>query len=112
MYYADKLTKPFHACNAHTEHYKNMELFVSYQTPIATLEYDGDGCAHLLVSTAFRYSPTTIRQFSRWLREHGLSYHEVKTVNADTAPHKFYETNCIVSRGYRPSLLVQLFNAQ
>lgn len=34
MYHIDKVTKPFHSCNAHTEHYKDMEMFVSYTTPI------------------------------------------------------------------------------
>lgn len=28
MYYTDKVNKPFHTCNAHTEHYKDAELFL------------------------------------------------------------------------------------
>lgn len=46
MYYADKLTKQFHSCNAHTEHYKDMEMFVSYKTPIAILSYDTPHIVH------------------------------------------------------------------
>lgn len=47
MYYTDKLVKPFHSCNAHTEHYKDMEMFVSYTTPIAI-----SGAAMILRSSA------------------------------------------------------------
>lgn len=53
-------TSKFHACNAHVEYYKGAELFVSYETPIAMLNYSKSGVAHLRVSTAFNYSPTTI----------------------------------------------------
>lgn len=104
-----KTTSKFHACNAHVEHYKGAELFVSYETPIAMLNYSKSGVAHLRVSTAFNYSPTTIRQFSRWLREHGLNYYDVKDAT-DNEPHKAIQGPCTIYRGYDPEVLKHIFD--
>lgn len=40
MYYSNKAISKFHSCNAHIEHYMDMEMFVSYTTPIAIISYD------------------------------------------------------------------------
>lgn len=100
----------FHSCNAHVKRYKGAELFVSYDTPIAMLTYSTSGEAYLRVSTEFRYSPTTIRQFSRWLREHGLNYYDVKDAT-DDVPHKAIQGPCTIFRGYAPAELIDIFAA-
>lgn len=110
MYYPDKLTKPFHACNAHTEHYKDMEMFVSYTTPIAILRYDTSYCAHLDVSSAFNCSAATRKQFSRWLREHGLNYYDVKEAPRDKSPHRAIQGPCGIRCGFTPLELERIFN--
>lgn len=110
MYHTDKVTKPFHHCNAYTVNYKDAELFVSYKTPIAMLSYSTSGEAYLRVSTMFRYSPTTIRQFSRWLREHGLNYYDVKDA-VDDIPYKAIQGPCTIYRGYSPNELLNIFAA-
>lgn len=104
MYYPDKITKPFHSCNARTDHYKDMEMFVSYKTPIAIISYDTSYCAHLEVSSAFNCSATTRKQFSRWLREHGLNYYDVKESPRDKSPHM------AIRCGFTPSELERIFN--
>lgn len=100
----------FHFCNAHVTHYKGAELFVSYETPIAMLTYSTSGEAYLRVSTAFKYSHTTISQFSRWLHEHGLNYYDVKDAT-DDVPHKAIQGPCTIFRGYAPDELVDIFAA-
>lgn len=111
MYYFDKATKPFHSCNAHTEHYQDMEMFVSYNTPIAIIRSDYSHCAHLDVSTAFNCSATTRKQFSRWLREHGLNYYDVKDAHDDLTPHRAVQGPCAIRRGFEPDRLNRMFNA-
>ena len=110
MYYTDKLTKSFHACNAHTEHYQDMEMFVSYTTPIAIISYDTSYCAHLDVSSAFDCSATTRKQFSRWLREHGLNYYDVKDAPRDKSPHRAIQGPCAIRCGFTPAELDRMFN--
>lgn len=70
----------FHTMNAGTYTTKdNKHVFQSYLTPIAywvdansvTTGFD-DGEKLLVVDYMFDCSPTTSRQFSRWLRENGL----------------------------------------
>lgn len=110
MYYTDKLTKPFHSCNAHTEHYKDMEMFVSYTTPIAILSYDTSYCAHLDVSSAFNCSATTRKQFSRWLREHDLNYYDVKDAPSDKSLHRAIQGPCAIRRGFTTAEINRMFN--
>ena len=109
MYYDNKVTRPFHSCNAHTEHYKGMEMFVSYNTPIAIICYDTSNCAHLDVSQAFNCSATTRKQFSRWLREHGLNYYDVKDAYADKSVYRAVQGPCAIRRGYTPLELERMF---
>lgn len=110
MYYSDKAISKFHSCNAHIEHYMDMEMFVSYTTPIAIISYDTTHCAHLYVSSAFNCSATTRKQFSRWLREHGLNYYDVKDAPRDKTPHRAIQGPCGIRCGFTPSELERIFN--
>lgn len=110
MYYSDKTIKPFHACNAHTEYYKDMELFVSYTTPIAIISYDFSHCAHLEVSSAFNCSATTRKQFSHWLREHALNYYDVKDAPRDKSPHRAIQGPCAIRCGFTSEELNRMFS--
>lgn len=110
MYDTAKVIKQFHSCNAHTEHYKDMEMFVSYTTPIAIIRYDFSECAHLEVSSAFNCSATTRKQFSRWLSEHGLNYYDVKDAPMDKSPHVAVQGPCAIRCGFTPAELDRMFN--
>lgn len=99
----------FHSCNAHVEHYKGAESFVSYETPIAMLVCSTSGGSTSAGVTAFIYSPTTLRQFSRWLREHGLNYYDVKEAT-DNELHSAMQGPCSIYRGYDSEVLEHIFN--
>lgn len=76
----------FHNCNACTFTMGTATIFQSYQTPIAALD-TFEGVRHLAVNPYYDCSPTTRKQFSRWLRENGLpSYQQVKYVLSDAEP--------------------------
>lgn len=106
----------FHNCNAHTETNGSWVMFVSYQTPIAILHYDSSNRAHLNVSNMFDCSATTRKQFSRWLRENGLNYYDVKETKRKAEKHgcekahrKAEQGPCIVIYGYEPEDLAGRF---
>lgn len=71
------MLKQFHHMNAYTYTCADgSELFYSYETRIAEWHEKENT---LYVGGCYRISNTTIRQFSRWLRENGLpSYLDVK----------------------------------
>ena len=109
MYYTDKVIKKFHSCNAHTEYYKDAEMFVSGVTAIATIRYDeSTSTAYLSLSWAFSSSDVR-KQFSRWLREHGLDCAELKDVPDDRSQFKANE-GLYIRSGFEPAVLNWAFN--
>lgn len=69
----------FHNCHAHVEHKDNGdELLVSYTTPVVAIRHTSNDDVYVSVSDDWRCSMTTIHQVSRFMREHGVSYYDVK----------------------------------
>lgn len=68
----------FHGMNAFTKNLGGTEMFYSYRSFIAKL----DGNEMIVDWTKFDCSPTTSRQFSRWLREKtDLSIWDIKVMS-------------------------------
>lgn len=112
MYYNNIAISKFHSCNAHIEHYMDMEMFVSCITPIAIISYDTAHCAHLYVSAVFDCSVPTRNQFSRWLREHGLNHYDVKDAPRDKSPHRAIQGPCVIRCGFTRTELERIFNGK